>query len=416
MSGVNGRTILVWFRNDLRTHDNEMLVRALENGNQIVPVYCFDPRHFAGTVYGNRKTGVLRAEFIRRNVQSLREQFRRAGGDLLVAFGEPQQLLPELCRTLKVDEVYHHREVAFEETQVSANVEAALWKQQINLRHFIGHTLYHKEDLPFPIRDIPNNFTQFRKKAERESSVRPQFPKPEQVNFKSGLPETTLPSLRELGFSEEDILLAENLELQGGEEAAFEILHEFLRQADQPGHADQAEKESHISPYVSCGALSPNTLYHALIEAAQENPDSKKQLDPQLAKLMWRDYYRFMFKKHGNRFFKSEGLTGEAPEIQAGADSSMEQWKNGQTGEALIDEAMVQLNETGLITDQLRQVAASFLVHNLKGDWLAGAAWFEEKLLDYNPCNNYGDWAHIAGVGSSAKENKPLDLQKILAL
>lgn len=407
---MSGRTILVWFRNDLRTHDNEVLVRALENGNRIVPVYCFDPRHFVQTGYGSRKTGVMRAAFILRNVEALREQFRAAGGDLFIGCGEPQEILPQLCERLEVDEVYHHREVAFEETQVSSNVEAALWKLKINLRHFIGHTLYHKEDLPFPVRDIPDNFAQFRKKTERESQVRPQFPKPEKLNFLADIPDSPLPTLEELGFDPEEIKLSARLQLQGGEAAAFANLDELLQKPDQAG------LETTISPYVSIGALSPNTLYHALIDAAQNDPGARKQWEFQITKLMWRDYYRFMFKKHGNQFFKPEGLTGELPEISEHAQLAYEKWKYGQTGEPLVDEAMNQLNHSGIISDQQRQLTAGYLVQTLQGDWLAGAAWFEEKLLDYNPCSNYGNWAHIAGVGSSVRENKPLDLQKILAM
>ena len=407
---MSGRTILVWFRNDLRTHDNEVLVRALENGNTIVPVYCVDPRQFGITEYGSRKTGVLRAAFILRNVEALKHQFQKAGGDLVIGFGKPQNILPELCQSLGVDEVYHHREVAFEETQESSEVEAALWQQKINLRHFIGHTLYHKEDLPFPVRDIPDNFAQFRKKTERESQVRPQFETPKQVRFRADLPDTPIPTLAELGFTPDEIQLVENLGLQGGEEVAIAILHDFLNRADQ------VETEIRVSAYVSCGALSPNTLYHALIDAAQDDPGSKKLWEQHLTKLMWRDYYRFMFKKHGNLFFKPQGLMDKAPEVSADADRAFENWKNGNTGEPLLDEAMQQLNQSGIISDQQRQFTASYLVHVLKGNWLAGAAWFEEKLLDYNPCSNYGNWAHIAGVGSSAKENKPLDLQKLVAL
>ena len=167
---MDERTILVWFRNDLRIHDNEILLRAVERSHRIVPVYCFDPRHFARTKYGTRKTGVFRATFLLENVLALRQSLQQLGGNLIVAYGYPEELLPQIAEKYQVDEVYHHREVAYEETRISGLVEEALWKMQINLRHFIGHTLYHKEDLPFPIRDIPDAFAVFKKKTERESS------------------------------------------------------------------------------------------------------------------------------------------------------------------------------------------------------------------------------------------------------
>jgi hypothetical protein len=37
---------LIWFRNDLRVHDNESLFNAVENNESVIAVYCFDPRHF----------------------------------------------------------------------------------------------------------------------------------------------------------------------------------------------------------------------------------------------------------------------------------------------------------------------------------------------------------------------------------
>ena len=40
------KTSIVWFSSDLRLHDNETLVRAIEQSQEIVPVYCFDEAHF----------------------------------------------------------------------------------------------------------------------------------------------------------------------------------------------------------------------------------------------------------------------------------------------------------------------------------------------------------------------------------
>jgi deoxyribodipyrimidine photolyase len=34
--------IVVWLRNDLRLHDHEPIVAALESGAPMIPVYCFE--------------------------------------------------------------------------------------------------------------------------------------------------------------------------------------------------------------------------------------------------------------------------------------------------------------------------------------------------------------------------------------
>lgn len=54
---LQGGKVLVWFRSDLRVHDNPALTHALEEAGTVVPVYCFDPRQFGKTSFGFEKTG-----------------------------------------------------------------------------------------------------------------------------------------------------------------------------------------------------------------------------------------------------------------------------------------------------------------------------------------------------------------------
>ncbi|MGV3763778.1 DASH family cryptochrome [Parapedobacter sp.] len=403
---MDKKTILVWFRNDLRIHDNEILLRAVERSQTIVPVYCFDPRYFIETELGTQKTGVLRAAFLRENVAALQKDLQALGGDLIITQGYPEKLLPQIAEKYDVDEVYHHREVAYEETKISALVEAALWKMQINLRHFIGHTLYHKEDLPFPIKDIPDAFATFRKKTERESSIRPELGRPDAIYIPEGMDTGHLPELSELGFPNAAIEEAVHLHFHGGERVALQHMGTFL-------HNNQGTLGySHLSPYIAIGALSPNTFYHA-IKGAENITLDKKRVEQIILKLLWRDYYRFMFKKHGNQFFQAGGLTGNPPETLADDKKLFEKWKTGTTGHPIVDSSMKELNETGHINHHQRVIVATYLIHQLKVDWLKGAAWFEEKLLDYGPASNYGSWAHAAGVGTSVKDNKPADIKKL---
>ncbi|RZK68851.1 MAG: DASH family cryptochrome, partial [Pedobacter sp.] len=152
------KKILVWFRNDLRLHDNEMLVEAIAKSDSILTVYFFDPRYFTQTTFDTLKTGSTRTHFLLESVAALRASLQRLGGDLLILHGKPEELITDLVTEFEISEVYHHREVGPEETNISAMVKDVLWKQRINLKHFIGHTLYNKEDLPFPIKDIPDVF------------------------------------------------------------------------------------------------------------------------------------------------------------------------------------------------------------------------------------------------------------------
>src|SRR5260370_34860251 len=121
---------------------------------------------------------------------------------MIIRIGSPAILLPQLAETYSISEVYHHREVAQEETSSSEQVEAALWKIKLNLKHFIGHTLYHKEDLPFPIKDIPDSFAVFKKKVERDSNVRPCIGTPEIIYTPNIMDAGKLPPLQDSDVKE----------------------------------------------------------------------------------------------------------------------------------------------------------------------------------------------------------------------
>src|ERR1700753_237181 len=198
---MSEKTILVWFRNDLRVHDNEILFEATRKADKVLPVYCFDPFYFKTTDTGLSKTGNIRARFLLESVADLRQNLQKLGGELIVRIGNPAEIIPQLAQQYQVSEVYHHREVAFEETQKSEEVEAALWKIKLNLKHFIGHTLYHKEDLPFPIKDIPDSFSIFKKKVERDSTVRPCVATPEAIPTPFITDAGQLPTLEQLGLT-----------------------------------------------------------------------------------------------------------------------------------------------------------------------------------------------------------------------
>ena len=70
------KTTIVWFKTDLRLHDNETLVRAIASSDQIIPVYCFDPTHFETNAYGFQKTGSFRATFLLESIVALDNNLR----------------------------------------------------------------------------------------------------------------------------------------------------------------------------------------------------------------------------------------------------------------------------------------------------------------------------------------------------
>lgn len=387
---MSKKVILVWFRNDLRTHDNEVLQSAIQKADFIIPVYIFDPRYYQENKFGYKNTGATRSNFILKTVSALKQKLQSLGGDLLTYEGFPEDIIPQLVQKYDADEVYHHREIAKRETAISELVEEALWKVKRNLRHFIGHTLYHKEDLPFPIRDIPSDFNTFRKKIVKESFVRPWLADITQVHLPPHLEKTPFPTEWN-----------DNAITEYGERAAMSALKELLKVTEK-----NLESYTELSPYLALGVLSPAFTFHFLQKNI--NPRNKKGINAFIENLMLRDYYRFMLKKFPNCYFVNKD---ESPN-----NTPLPKWTHGHTGNEIINQLIDKLNQTGMLTRREREHVALYLIYEMDGNWLAGAAWFEQQLIDYAPATIYGFWAHMAGHGTSIKNNKTIaDWDKVKA-
>lgn len=411
------KRILVWFRNDLRLHDNEMLVEAVAKSDSILPVYFFDPRYFENARFGNLKTGVARGQFLLESVLSLRTAFQELGGDMLLIYGKPEDHIKELAERFEITEVYHHREVGPEETLVSTHVEDLLWTLKINLKHFIGHTLYNKEDLPFPIKDIPDVFAQFKKKTERDAMVKTCFLAPEAVTFVEVEDWGQIPDLEQLGF-EWDGNKLDNY-ARGGEKAGLKHLEILLQEgsavylkpipkpsADKPGFTAK------MSAWLAVGCVSPRKVYW-MVKEAESRAGTNSNFNHMLLGLLWRDYFRFMFKKHGIGFFDEPDFENVFNNMDGAVVlPELENWKAAITGHSIVDQYMEELNTTGFIPHVGRMLVATYLIHVLKVHWIYGAAYFEEKLIDFAPASNWGNWANVAGVGKDVKSKNTFDLEK----
>ena len=76
-----------------------------------------------------------------------------------------------------------------------------------------------------------------------------------------------------------------------------------------------------------------------------------------------------------------------------------------------VDANMKELLLTGYMSNRGRQNAASYLMYNLGVKWTWGAAWFENRLIDYDPCSNWLNWAYIAGVGNDPRQGRQFSIE-----
>lgn len=410
--------ILVWYRNDLRIHDHEPLYQALKTGAQVIPCYCFDPREYGETSYGFPKTGAYRAQFILESVADLRQTLKFLGSDLIVRSGLPETIIPALVEQLAIDAVYFHQEVTAEEVAVEQVLAERLTALGAKLTPFWGATLHHINNLPFSIEHVPEVFTHYRKQVEKASSVAPSFPTP---NHLTPLPKNIdvgeLPSIQSLGLEPPVYDERSVLPFQGGETVGKARLYDYFWQKDCLKNYKETRNEmlgadysSKFSAWLARGCLSPRYVYEQVQAYEQEcvKNDSTYWL---IFELMWRDYFRFICVKHGNRIFYQSGLQG----LEINWKENWEQftlWQAGKTGYPLVDANMRELAATGFMSNRGRQNVASFLTKNLGINWPMGAEWFESLLVDYDVCSNWGNWNYTAGVGNDARGFRYFNIPK----
>lgn len=117
-------------------------------------------------------------------------------------------------------------------------------------------------------------------------------------------------------------------------------------------------------------------------------------------------------KKHQHKYFLQNGINPLDTGLNKHNSNLFETWQNGKTGVDFIDANMNELKLTGFMSNRGRQNVASYLCNNLKLDWRYGAAYFEEQLIDYDVCSNWGNWAYLAGVGNDPRANREFNIEK----
>ncbi|MEM6611571.1 MAG: DASH family cryptochrome [Cyanobacteria bacterium P01_C01_bin.72] len=409
--------ILIWYRNDLRIHDLLALDEAVQQEAEIVPLYCFDDRHFGETDFGFPKTGNYRAQFLRESVADLRNSLQQLGSNLVVRRGLPELIIPAIAEQLKIDQVSYSKEVTSEEKRVEKKLRQALAAKQIKTNIYWEATLYLPEDLPFGIKQTPELYTAFRKQVEKKSEINESLAAPKKLPPLPEIEPGEIPTLADLGLSTPDFDQRGVLQFKGGETEAIKRLKDYFWQQDCLRKYKEtrngmlgANYSSKFSPWLALGCISPRFINDQIIkyEAERVKNNSTYWL---VFELIWRDFFRFIVAKHGNQVFKIEGMQGI--DIPWKEDwQRFDLWRTGKTGYPLVDANMRELAATGFMSNRGRQNVASFLTKNLGIDWRMGAEWFESLLVDYDVCSNWGNWNYTAGVGNDARGFRYFNIAK----
>ncbi|MEI6439865.1 MAG: DASH family cryptochrome [Alphaproteobacteria bacterium] len=406
-------TSIYWFRNDLRLTDNPALAEACEASDSVEFVVIRSPKVVAITPWGFPRLGIHRLKFRNQALFGLGQAIADRGGRLHVLDGDANQGLCHLAEQIHATAIYCEAIAAPEEL----SEVAALRALGLTVKDKWQSSLLDPADLPFPIDEMPDVFTAFRKAVELgDIAPRPSILQQSPLMPLAPIDETISPSdWKRLSLEgETDARMASGI-FEGAEVSGLAHLASYFGSPAPQSYKKTRNQLSgtafstKLSPWLATGALSARTVFEHLKghEAMFGANESTYWI---WFELLWRDFFRFWTLKHGKRLFRAQGLSDRRPSSHD--PYAFERWCAAKTGHAFVDAGMRELAATGYLSNRMRQIVASYLVHDLGCDWRAGAAWFESQLIDYDVYSNHGNWLYISGRGADPRSDRRFNPDK----
>ena len=403
---------LVWFRIDLRVQDNNSLFEASKNKKNTIGVYCLDPRQFETNKHGFKKTEKFRAKFLLETLRDLKKNLADLNIPLYILHDIPEKAIPELIDKHVISNLFLQKEWTPDEVLINNKVKENINLNDVKWLETYDQFLFHPNDIPYVSFDkIPEVFTEFRKKCEKESKIRPCVSitaMPKENFFETS---NILPSLEDLGLENFKLHKNSAFPFRVGETNALKRIENYFFDTENLSVYKKTRNgligesySSKLSSWLANGSISARTIYWEVQNYEREickNEDTYWLI----FELIWRDYFKYISIKHGDKIFKLNGILDKEYEWKLN-DKAFRQWTNGNTREPFVNANMIELQKTGFMSNRGRQNVASYWAKEWEQDWRIAAKYFESMLIDYDVHSNYGNWMYNAGVGNDPRDRK----------
>jgi len=403
---------LIWFRADLRCHDNPALFQACQaataKGQPVLAVFILTPQQWLEHGQGSNQT-----HFLLRNLASLSQRLNALNISLkfiqAADFQAVPQKLADFCAQHQISDIYCNRQYEWNERQRDLAVEQKLSESAVSLHSFTDQVIFSPGQILTGKGDYYTVFTPFYRNwiSQLTPEMLQPLPSPER-QLSGQLQPDLLPELPELPAPDQPLqqlwAAGETAALQGLNEFCDEGLKDYASLRDWPA----LKGTSGLSAWLALGVLSPRQCLAAAWQASQGRiTDKNTGAGVWVSELVWREFYRHLLvgfpRISRGKAFKPETeklawRSLELPEVQ----QQFHAWKEGRTGFPLVDAAMRQLKQTGWMHNRLRMLTAMFLSKHLLIDWRIGEAYFAQQLVDWDLAANNGGWQWAASTGTDA--------------
>jgi deoxyribodipyrimidine photo-lyase len=376
------------FRRDLRLEDNTALNKAAERGDDVLPVFIFDPRQVEANDYKSGNAVQFMIESLHGLDKNLQSQH---DSELHVLWGEAPSVVEDLVRHDEVNAVSFNADITPFSKERDDAIKAVCEDYDVDCH--MTHDAYLTR--PGTVKTNKGTtykvFSYFEKKAKKQSVDRPTT---EDLSFtRLDVKTISLEEAKDKSLDEENPDLAVHGGRDHGEAhlAKAASLDDYETTREKPS----IEGTSKLSAYLKFGVVSPREAYWAVRDEHGESHGI-------ISELYWRDFYAHLLDAYPEVLH--ENMKDKYDSVEWRDDpEGLQRWKEGRTGFPIVDAAMRQLTKTGWMHNRCRMIVASFLCKDLRIHWKEGERFFAQHLVDYDPASNNGGWQWAASTGADSQ-------------
>ncbi len=376
------------FRRDLRLQDNSALNAALQNSENVIPCFIVDNRQVIQNPY--RSDNAL--QFMAGCLGDLNGQLEALGSKLYLFNGIAEDIVGALIRSTQIEAVYCNRDYTPFSKLRDNNLKNICNKHKIAY-YSLPDTLITEPEEIFTNHGTPYTiFTAFLRNVVTHE-VRKPYTMTSGKFYGLGIDKSK--NFKEI--LSKYLNQNRNLILKGGRVEALKLLKSVKKLSDYESIRNFPNRKgtSFLSAHIKFGTLSIREFYFAILRYFNSSHSLIREL-------YWRDFFTHIAFHYpgvfGNSFHKKYDQI-----VWENDPSKFKSWCNGETGFPIVDAGMRQLNTTGWMHNRVRMIVASFLIKDLHVDWRWGEKYFAQKLIDYDPSVNNGNWQWAASTGCDAQ-------------
>jgi deoxyribodipyrimidine photo-lyase len=367
-------TQVVWFKRDLRVHDNAALACAAALG-PVVCVYIVEPSYWRGPDASQRQF-----DFLRECLRDLFVQLRACGVRLHVITGEVTEVLERLHQAQAFSHLHAHEEtgngLTFERDKAVAQ-----WCTTRGVQ-------WHEHAQTGVVRRLRSRNTWSDRWTERMQA--PQLLTPPLTPAPWPWAEERWPDWQAWGLPTDTAPGRQT----GGRQAGWHSLQSFLntRSGQYRGGISSPLSAtsacSRLSPYLSWGCLSMREVVQATAQTLSRpelDPWTRKGLVAFTSRLHW--HCHFMQKLESEPDIEFRNMHRGYDGLREGEWNAehFERLRTATTGWPLVDACVTMLQETGWLNFRMRAMLVSVAAYPLWLHWREVGHWLAAQFVDYEP-------------------------------